>query len=109
MTTSIGIRPVGKTTVIAVTTTASTPVLINTNSNDQINWAQFSNTGTSAVSVHFSTIATNAVHPSAGTPGDYTINENTAVILAVPTIPYYVSAITPSGSSTLYVTPVDAQ
>lgn len=109
MTTSIGIRPVGKTTVIAVTTTASTPILISTNSNDQINWAEFSNTGTSAVSVTFSTIARDAVHPVAGTPADYTINENTAVIIAVPNVPYYVSAITPSGSSTLYVTPVDAQ
>jgi hypothetical protein len=109
MTTSIGIRPVGKTTIIAVTTTASTPILISTNSNDQINWAEFSNTGTSAVCVTFSTIARDAVHPAVGTPGDYTINENTAVIIAVPNVPYYVSAITPSGSSTLYVTPVDAQ
>ena len=109
MTTSIGIRPVGKTTIIAVTTTASTPILISTNSNDQINWAEFSNTGGSAVSVTFSTIARDAVHPVAGTPADYTINENTAVIIAVPNVPYYVSAITPSGSSTLYVTPVDAQ
>ena len=109
MTTTIGIRPVGKTTIIAVTTSASTPVLISTNSNDQINWAEFSNTGTSAISVAITHVATNAVHPSAGTPGDYTINENTAVVLAVPTVPYYVSAIAPSGSSTLYVTPVDAQ
>jgi hypothetical protein len=109
MTTSIGIRVVGKTTLIACSTTASTPVLITTSSNDQINWAEFSVTGTSAVSVTFNTIATNAVHPSAGTPGDYTINENTSVILAVPNVPYYVSAITPSGTSTLYVTPVDAQ
>lgn len=109
MTTSIGIRPVGKTTIIAVTTTASTPILISTNSNDQINWAEFSNTGGSAVSVTFSTIARDAVHPAVGTPADYTINENTAVIIAVPNVPYYVSAIAPSGSSTLYVTPVDAQ
>lgn len=109
MTTSIGIRPVGKTTIVAVTTTASTPVLINTSCNDQINWAEFANTGASAISVAISTIARDAVHPVAGTPADYTINENTSVILAVPTIPYYVSAIAPAGSSTLYVTPVDAQ
>ena len=109
MTTTIGIRPVGKTTIIAVTTTASTPVLINTNVNDQINWAEFANTGTSAISVAFSTIARDAVHPVAGTPADYTINENTSVVLAVPTVPYYVSAIAPAGSSTLYVTPVDSQ
>ena len=109
MTTSIGLRLVGKTTIIAVTTTASTPVLINTNSNDQINWAEFANTGASAISVAFSTIARDAVHPVAGTPADYTINENTSVVLAVPSVPYYVSAIAPAGTSTLYVTPVDAQ
>ena len=109
MTTTIGIRPVGKTTTIAVTTTASTPVLINTNCNDQITWAEFANTGTQLIAIAVSTIARDAVHPSAGTPGDYVINENTSVVLAVPTSPYYVSAVTVTGSSVLYVTPVDAQ
>ena len=109
MTTSIGIRPVGKTTISAVTTTASTPVLISTSCNDQINWAEFANTGTAPVAIRIATASTNAAHPVAGTPGDYTLNHDTSVILAVPTIPYYVSAITASGTSTLYVTPVDAQ
>jgi len=109
MTTSIGIRPVGKTTIIAVTTAASTPVLITTNSNDQINWAEFANTGTAPVAIRIATTSTNAVHPVNGTPGDYTLNHDTSIVLSVPTIPYYVSAITASGTSTLYVTPVDAQ
>jgi hypothetical protein len=109
MTTTIGIRPVGKTTIIAVTSTASTPVLITTNSNDQINWAEFANTGTVPVAIRIATASTNAVHPVAGTPGDYMLNHDTSIVLAVPTIPYYVSAITVSGTSTLYVTPVDAQ
>ena len=109
MTTTIGIRPVGKTTIIAVTSTASTPVLITTSSNDQITWAEFANTGTAPVAIRIATASQNAVHPVAGTPGDYILNHDTSVILAVPTIPYYVSAITVSGTSTLYVTPVDAQ
>jgi len=109
MTTSIGIRPVGKTTVIACTTTASTPVLITSNSNDQVTWAEFANDGAQVVSIRISTAAEDAVHPVAGTPGDYTLNHDTSVLLVVPSSPYYVSAITISGSSTLYVTPVTAQ
>jgi len=109
MTTTIGIRPVGKTTVIACTTTASTPVLITPSSNDQVTWAEFANDGSQAIAVRIATAAENAVHPVAGTPGDYVINENTSVVLVVPSKPYYVSAITISGSSTLYVTPITAQ
>jgi hypothetical protein len=109
MTTSIGIRPVGKTALIAVTTTASTPVLITDTSNDQVTWAEFANTGTVPVAIRITPAAENAVHPVAGTPGDYTLNHDTTVLLVVPSSPYYVSAITVSGTSTLYVTPVTAQ
>lgn len=109
MTTSIGIRPAGKTTIIAVTTTASTPVLITDSLNDQVTWAEFANTGSVPVAIHISMGSESAVHPVAGTPGDYTLNHDTSVILAVPANPYYVSAITASGTSTLYVTPVTAQ
>jgi len=109
MTTTIGIRPVGKTTVVAVTTSASTPVLITPSGNDQVTWAEFANTGTNPVAIKIATASTNAVHPVAGTPGDYVLNHDTSIVLAVPSSPYYVSAITISGTSTLYVTPVDAQ
>jgi hypothetical protein len=109
MTTSIGIRPVGKTTVIACTTTASTPVLITDNSNDQVTWAEFANDGAQPVAIRISTAAENAIHPVAGTPGDYTLNHDATVLLVVPSSPYYVSAITVTGTSTLYVTPVTAQ
>ena len=109
MTTTIGIRPVGKTTVIAVSNTASTPVLITTSSNDQITWAEFANVGQQEVAIKIATASTNAVHPVAGTPGDYVLNHDSSIVLAVPTVPYYVSAVTVTGTSTLYVTPVDAQ
>ena len=109
MTTSIGIRPAGKTTIIAVTTTASTPVLITDSLNDQVTWAEFANTGANPVAIRISMGAENAIHPVAGTPADYTLNHDTSVILAVPSNPYYVSAITVTGTSTLYVTPVTAQ
>lgn len=109
MTTSIGIRPVGKTTVIAATTTASTPVLITDNSNDQVTWAEFTNHAAQEIAIRISTAPEDAVHPVAGTPGDYVLNRNSSVLLVVPSSPYYVSAITITGSSTLYVTPVTAQ
>lgn len=109
MTTTIGIRPVGKTTRIAVTTAASTPVLITTSSNDQITWAEFANVGNQEVAIKISTLSTSAVHPVVGTPGDYVLNHDATIVLAVPTIPYYVSAVCITGTTTLYVTPVDAQ
>jgi hypothetical protein len=109
MTTSIGIRPVGKTTIIGVSTAASTPVLIANNSNEQVTWAEFANDGAKPVAIRISTAAENAVHPVAGTPGDYTLNHDSSVLLVVPSGPYYVSAITTSGTSNLFVTPVTAQ
>lgn len=109
MSNSIVIRSIGPTSVIAVSTSASTPLLITQNGNDQVNYAEFANTGTVPVAIRISTVSSAAVHPVAGTPGDYILNHDTSVILAVPDKPYYVSAITVSGSSTLYVTPVDAQ
>jgi hypothetical protein len=109
MSNSIVIRSIGPTSVIAVSTTASTPLLITQNGNDQVTYAEFANTGTVPVAIRISTVSSPAVHPVAGTPGDYTLNHDTSVILAVPDKPYYVSAITVSGSSTLYVTPVDSQ
>lgn len=109
MSNSIVIRSIGPTSVISVSTTASTPLLITQNGNDQVTYAELANTGTVPVAIRISPVSSLAVHPVAGTPGDYTLNHDTSVILAVPDTPYYVSAITVSGTSTLYVTPVDAQ
>ena len=109
MSTYIVVRPLGPTSVIAVSTTASTPILITKNGNDQSTYAEFANTGTNPVAIRISQLSSAAVHPVAGTPGDYTLNHDTSVILAVPSNPFYVSAVTVSGSSTLYVTPVDSQ
>ena len=109
MSQSIVVRPLGPTSVIAVSTTASTPLLITQKGNDQSNYAEFANTGANPVAIRIATSSTAAVHPVAGTPGDYILNHDTSVILAVPSSPYYVSAITVTGASTLYVTPVDSQ
>jgi hypothetical protein len=109
MSNSIVIRVVGPTNSIAVTDTASTPILITQKGNDLVNYAEFTNTGTASASIRISTVSSLAVHPVAGTPGDYLLKGATSVILAVPANPYYVSAITIASTTTLYVTPVDSQ
>jgi hypothetical protein len=83
--------------------------LITDNSNDQVTWAEFTNTGTASTYIRISTLPEDAEHPVAGTPGDYILKGATSVILAVPGNPYYVSAITIASTTTLYVTPVTAQ
>lgn len=109
MSNSIVVRPIGPTSAIAVSSTASTPLLITAAGNDQVTYAEFANVGNQPVAIRISTISSSAVHPVAGTPGDYVLNHDTSTILAVPSKPYYVSAITVTGTSTLYVTPVDSQ
>ena len=109
MTTTIGIRVIGPTSTIPLTDTASTPILITPKGNDVVNYAEFTNTGTASACIRISHAAENAVHPVAGTPGDYILKGTTSAILAVPTQPYYVSGITITGTTTLYVTPVDSQ
>jgi hypothetical protein len=109
MSNSIVIRAIGPTYTIAVTTTASTPILITPNGNDVVNYAEFTNTGTASASIRISTVSSLAVHSVAGTPGDYLLKGASSVILAVPANPYYVSAQTIASTTTLYVTPVDSQ
>lgn len=109
MTTSITIRPLGKTTIIACTTSASTPVLITPTSPDQMNYAHFVNTGTNPVAIKIATASTNALYPVNGTPADYILNHDSDVVLTCPSAPFYVSAITGTSTSTLFVTPVAAQ
>jgi hypothetical protein len=109
MSNSIVIRVIGPTNLIAVSGTASTPLLITQKGNDLVNYAEFTNTGTASASIKISTVSEVAVHPEAGTPGDYLLKGASSVILAVPANPYYVSAITIAGTTTLYVTPVDSQ
>jgi hypothetical protein len=109
MSNSIVIKVVGPTSAIAVTTTASTPLLITPKGNELANYAEFTNTGTASASIRISTVAENAIHSEVGVLGDYILKGATSVILAVPAKPYYVSAITIASTTTLYVTPVNSQ
>ena len=100
---------------LAVTSTAHTAVLIDDNTNDQINYTSFLNAGAKPCAIRFAPLAANVgtpVFPSDGTNGDYVLpgGMTTPLILATPTTPYYMSAICGgTDTTTLYVTPAADQ
>ena len=105
-------RNAGKTYALSVTSSSHAVVLINGNTNDQINYSSFLNTGTSAIAVKWgSTDPGAAVLPVDGTPADYVLpaGMTTPIILATPTTPYYLTAISASATGILYVTPAADQ
>lgn len=105
-------RNAGKTYALSTTSSSHAAVLINGNTNDQINYSSFLNTGTSAIAVKWgSTDPGAAVLPVDGTPADYVLpaGMTTPIILATPTTPYYLTAISASATGILYVTPAADQ
>lgn len=108
-------RNAGATVALAVTSTAHTAVLIDDNTNDQINYTSFLNAGAKPCAIAFAPLAANIVGPTFpidGTNGSYVLpgNMTNPLILATPTTPYYLSAITSgSDTTTLYVTPAADQ
>jgi hypothetical protein len=108
-------RNAGATVALAVTSTAHSAVLIDDNTNDQINYTSFLNVGTKPCAIKWgttSTIAGGVAFPSDGTNGDYVLpgGMTTPLILATPTTPYYLTAICGgTDTTTLYVTPAADQ
>lgn len=107
------LRVVGKTTAISVTASSTTATIIEDQTNDQVNFASFINTGAVAVAVKMGDANVGAaVLPVSGTPGDFLLPAamTVPIVLACPTIPFYVRMIAPSaGPSLVYVTPVGDQ
>jgi len=107
------LRVVGKTTAVSVTASSTTATIVDDQTNDQVNFASFLNTGSVAVAVKMGDANVGAaVLPVAGTPGDFLLpaNMNSPVVLACPTIPFYVRMIgAAAGPSLVYVTPVADQ
>ena len=107
-------RNAGLTYRLDVTSTAHTAVLIDDNTNDQVNYTSFLNAGSKACSISWSPTST-VPTPSMGTDGaggTYVLpgGMTSPLILATPTTPYYLSAITASTeTTTLYVTPAADQ
>ena len=106
------IRTAGKTYALSVTSSSHAAVLITGNTNDQINYTSFLNTGTSAIAVKWGlTDPGAAVLPTEGTPGDFVLpaGMTTPLIVATSTAPYYLTAISASATGLLYVTPAADQ
>ena len=109
------LRLVGQTTALSVTTSQHASVTINDTTNDQVNYAAFLNVGTYPVAVKVTAgtavSAANAVFPTDGTPGDFVLPPlmEFPIVLAVPTTPFYLTAIASGGTTNIYVTPAADQ
>jgi hypothetical protein len=106
-------RNAGLTVALSVTSTAHSAVLIDDNTNDQINYTSFLNTGASPIAVRWGTVDPGApVFPTDGTNGDFVLpaGMTSAMIIATPSTPYYLTAKSNSGTAgILYVTPAADQ
>lgn len=106
-------RNAGQTVALSVTSTAHAAVLIDDNTNDQINYTSFINTGASPIAIRVGTTDPGApVFPTDGTNGDFVLpaGMTTYLILATPTTPYYLTAKSNSETAgILYVTPAADQ
>jgi hypothetical protein len=106
-------RNAGQTVALSVTSTAHAAVLIDDNTNDQINYSSFLNTGAAPIAVRWGTVDPGApVFPTDGTNGDFVLpaGMTTPFILATPTTPYYLTAKSNSATAgLLYVTPAADQ
>lgn len=108
------IRNAGVTTAMSVGATSTAAVLIDDNTNDQINYVQLLNTGSNPVAVKFGDANVGAaVFPVSGsTTGDYVLPAGMTypTIVACPTTPFYIRAIgSTTGPAIVYVTPAADQ
>ena len=107
------IRQAGKTYGFSVTTTSYASTFIDDNTNDQVNYASFLNVGAYPCAVKVSSVSpcAAAVFPADGSTGDFVLPPlmEMPIVLAVPTTPFYMTAIASGGTTTLYVTPTADQ
>lgn len=98
---------------LSVTNTAHAAVLIDDNTNDQVNYTSFLNTGAAPIAIKMGPTDPGApVFPTDGTNGNFVLpaGMTSPLILASPTTPYYLSAISNSATAgLLYVTPAADQ
>jgi hypothetical protein len=108
------VRTAGVTTAISVTASSTSAVLIDDNTNDQVNYASFLNTGSTQVAVITgdANVAAAVLPVSGSTTGNFVLpaSMTTPIVLAVPTTPFYVRMIgSASGPSIVYVTAIADQ
>ena len=98
---------------LSVTASSTSATLIDDNTNDQINYASFLNTGSAVVAIKWGDANVGAaVLPVSGTNGDFLLpaGMTSPVVLAVPSTPFYVRAIgSAAGPSLVYITPAADQ
>ena len=98
---------------LSVTNTAHAAVLIDDNTNDQVNYTSFLNTGAAPIAIKMGPTDPGApVFPTDGTNGNFVLpaGMTSPLILASPTTPYYLTAISNSATAgLLYVTPAADQ
>jgi len=103
------LRSAGVTNAISVGATSTAAVMIDDNTNDQVNYASFLNSGSTLVAVKVGDANVGAaVFPVSGSnTGDFVLpaNMTAPIVLAVPTTPFYVRMIgSATGPSIVYVT-----
>lgn len=108
------VRTAGVTTAISVADTSTSAVQIDDNTNDQVNYCSFLNTGATrvAVSVGDANVAAAVLPVSGSATGNFVLpaSMTTPIVLAVPTTPFYVRMIgSAAGPSIVYVTPTADQ
>jgi hypothetical protein len=107
------LRLAGKTTAVSVTASSTSATIVEDQTNDQVNFAAFLNTGSVAVAVKLGDANVGAaVLPVSGTPGDFLLpaSMSSPIVLSCPTVPFYVRMIgAAAGPSLVYVTPVGDQ
>jgi len=108
------IRTAGVTHAVSVGATSTSALLITANTNDQVNYCTFLNTGATQVAVNIgdANLAAAVLPVSGSTTGNFVLpaSMTTPVVLAVPAAPFYVRMIgSASGPSIVYVTPTADQ
>ena len=114
MANTIVIRTAGVTTAISVAASSTSATLITANTNDQVNYCSFLNTGATnvAVNVGDANVSAAVLPVSGSATGNFVLpaSMTTPIVLAVPTTPFYVRMIgSASGPSIVYVTPTADQ
>jgi hypothetical protein len=106
-------RNAGPTVALSVTNSAHAAVLIDDNTNDQVNFTSFLNTGAAPIAIKMGPTDPGApVFPTDGTNGSFVLPAAMTfpLILACPTTPYYLTAVSNSATAgLLYVTPAADQ
>lgn len=113
MSNTVVLRPLGQTTALSVTSSSHASITIPRGSNDQSNYAAFLNLGAAAIAIETSALDTAPAStvPVDGTPGSFILPPlmTLPIILAVPTAPFQMTAISSGATGLLYVTLVDNQ